>query len=77
MTEHRYKVLLKKDEEGGYTAIVPSLPGCATYGDTFEEAIEMVKEAIDVYIESLVAHGEEVPSDEDTIEMNLKVPAYV
>jgi predicted RNase H-like HicB family nuclease len=38
--------------------IVPSLPGCVTYGDTIEEAIEMAKEAIDPYIESLEEHGE-------------------
>jgi predicted RNase H-like HicB family nuclease len=32
--------------------IVPSLPGCVTYGDTIEEAIEMAKEAIELYLES-------------------------
>jgi len=53
-----YRVLLRKEPEGGYTVVVPSLPGCVTYGDTVEEAIEMAKEAIELYIESLKAHGE-------------------
>jgi len=48
-----YRILLRKEPEGGYTVIVPSLPGCVTYGGTIEEAIEMAKEAIELYIESL------------------------
>ena len=48
-----YRVLLRKEPEGGYTVIVPSLPGCVTYGDSIEEAIDMAKEAIDLYLESL------------------------
>ena len=47
--------------------IVPSLPGCVTYGDTVEEAIEMAKEAIELYIESLKEHGEEIPTEERTL----------
>jgi antitoxin HicB len=71
-----YRVLLRKEPEGGYTVIVPSLPGCVTYGDTVEEAIEMAKEAIELYIESLKAHGEEVPSEEGTLEYTLMVKAH-
>ncbi len=41
-----YRILLRKEPEGGYTVMVPSLPGCITYGDTIEEAIKMAKEAI-------------------------------
>jgi predicted RNase H-like HicB family nuclease len=68
-----YRVLLRKEPEGGYTVVVPSLPGCVTYGDTVEEAIEMAKEAIELYIESLKEHGEEVPSEEGTLEYTLMV----
>ncbi|MFQ6120550.1 MAG: type II toxin-antitoxin system HicB family antitoxin [Methanosarcinales archaeon] len=57
-----YRILLRKEPEGGYTVIVPSLPGCVTYGDTIEEGIEMAKEAIELYIESLKKHGEEIPT---------------
>ncbi|MDL1966270.1 MAG: type II toxin-antitoxin system HicB family antitoxin, partial [Candidatus Desulfofervidus auxilii] len=49
MKTSSYRILLRKEPEGGYTVIVPSLPGCVTYGDTIEEAIEMAKEAIELY----------------------------
>ena len=48
-----YYILLRKEPKGGYTIIVPSLPGCVTYGDAIEEAKEMAKEAIELYIENL------------------------
>ncbi len=53
-----YRILLTKEPEGGYTVTVPSLPGCITYGETIEDAKKMAKEAIELYIESLKAHGE-------------------
>ncbi|RLL85291.1 type II toxin-antitoxin system HicB family antitoxin [Petrotoga sp. Shatin.DS.tank11.9.2.9.3] len=68
-----YRILLKKEAEGGYTVIVPLLPGCVTYGDTIEEAIKMAKEAIQLYIESLQEHGEEIPTEEETMEYTLTV----
>lgn len=71
-----YRILLRKEPEGGYTVIVPSLPGCVTYGDTIEEAIKMAKEAIQLYIESLKEHGEEIPTEEETLEYTLTVEAY-
>ncbi len=48
-----YRILLRKEPEGGYTVIVPSLPGCVTYGETIEESMTMAKEAIELYLESL------------------------
>ena len=71
-----YRILLRKEREGGYTIIVPSLPGCVTYGKTIEEAIEMAKEAIELYIESLIEHGEEIPTEEGTLEYTLTVEAH-
>jgi len=71
-----YRILLRKEPEGGYTVIVPSLPGCVTYGGTIEEAIKMAKEAIVLYIESLKEHGEEIPTEEATLEYTLTVEAY-
>lgn len=76
MKRLNYRILLRKEPEGGYTAIVPSLPGCVTFGDTIEEAIVMAKEAIELYIESLKEHGEEIPTEERTLEYNLTVEAY-
>ena len=42
---------------------VPALPGCITYGETVDDAISMAKEAIELYIESLVEHNEPVPDE--------------
>ena len=72
-----YRIILRKEPEGGYTVIVPSLPGCVTYGDTIEEAIEMAKEAIELYIESLKERGEEIPTDEGTFEYTLTIAQHV
>lgn len=71
-----YRVMLRKEPEGGYTVMVPSLPGCVTYGETIEQAIEMAKEAIELYIESLKEHNEEIPTEEKTLEYTLMVEAY-
>ena len=57
----KYRVLIEQDEDGAFVAEVPSLPGCISQGDTRAEALENVKEAIAVYIESLEAHGEPIP----------------
>ena len=48
-----FDVVLLENETGGYVAIVPALPGCHTQGDTLTEIMENVKEAIDLYIETL------------------------
>jgi predicted RNase H-like HicB family nuclease len=71
-----YRVWLTKEPEGGYTVTVPSLPGCITFGATVDEAVAMAREAIDLYIESLEAHGEVVPTEEATFEYTVTVPAY-
>jgi len=51
----KLKVVLEPAEEGGYTVYVPSLPGCISEGDSREEALENIKEAISLYLE----HDEE------------------
>jgi predicted RNase H-like HicB family nuclease len=57
----KYRVLIEQDEDGVYVAEVPSLPGCLSQGETREQALENIKEAITVYLESLEAHDEPVP----------------
>ncbi|MDI6889252.1 MAG: type II toxin-antitoxin system HicB family antitoxin [Methanocellales archaeon] len=47
----KLKVVLEPAEEGGYTVYVPSLPGCISEGDSREEALENIKEAISLYLE--------------------------
>lgn len=60
-----YNVIFRSEPEGGFTAIVPSLPGCVTYGNSVEEAKKMVIDAIKGYIVSLKKHKEPVPTDKE------------
>ena len=50
-------------EEGGYIVSVPELPGCVTEGDTFEEALAMIKDAMQGWLEVAFEHGDPVPAD--------------
>jgi len=59
----KYNVIFQPEPEGGYTAIVPSLPGCVTYGETLEKAREMAIDAMGGFLESMKEDGEEIPSD--------------
>jgi predicted RNase H-like HicB family nuclease len=70
---YTYKIHLHKEEEGGFTVIVPALPGCITYGENVEEAIDMAKEAIQLYLEDLKERGESIPDDSNTLEYSLNV----
>ena len=63
MHEHRYTVLFKAAEEGGYVVTCPALPGLVTEGDTIEEARAMAAEAIRGYLESLAKDGLTAPSE--------------
>lgn len=56
-----YEVILQPEAEGGYSVYVPQLPGCVSQGETRVEALAMIKEAIELFIESLEADGEPVP----------------
>jgi predicted RNase H-like HicB family nuclease len=60
---YHYTVLLEKEEDGGYHAFCPILKGCHSQGDTLEEAIENITEAIELYIESLQADNQPVPRE--------------
>jgi predicted RNase H-like HicB family nuclease len=68
-----YQVRLNKEPEGKYTVTVPTLPGCITYGDNFDHAIEMAKEAIELYLEELQSRGEPIPDDNNLIEYSLNL----
>lgn len=72
-TELNYTVLFQKEPEGGYTVIVPSLAGCVTYGETLEEAKKMAREAIELYLESLKEHKEDIPSQEEVFYGQVRV----
>ena len=47
----KLKIILEDSEEGGYTALVPALPGCISEGDTVAEALTNIQEAISLYLE--------------------------
>lgn len=47
----KLKIILEPSEEGGYTVFVPALPGCISEGDTKEEALKNIREAIELYLE--------------------------
>ena len=51
-------------QDGGYLAYFPILPGCQTWGDTYEAAVRNAEEALAVYIETLIANGDPVPEPE-------------
>lgn len=62
MKRYSFVVVFEPQEEGGFTAIVPTLPGCISEGDTYEETKRNIEEAIKSYIESLMTEGETVQS---------------
>lgn len=63
----RYDVIFEEQEVGGYTVTVPTLPGCISEGDTFEDAKGNIADAIKLYVQDLEADGEEVPIDRKSV----------
>ena len=70
-----YRILLRREPEGGYTGTVPMLPGCVTYGETIDDAIAMAREAIELSIEDLQEKGEEIPTEERVLECTVDLHA--
>jgi predicted RNase H-like HicB family nuclease len=69
----KYRVVIEQDEDGMFVAEVPALPGCISQGNTREEALGNIQEAITVYLESLKAHNEPIPPpiNEEVVEVAL------
>lgn len=63
----KFSTIFREEPEGGYTAIVPSLPGCVSYGETLEEAQAMIQDAITGYIASLKKHKEAIPEEDQVL----------
>ena len=61
---YNYTVLLEKEQDGGYHAFCPILKGCHSQGDTVEEAIENITEAVELYLESLIADNQPIPKED-------------
>lgn len=64
MRIREYEVFLEKAEEGGYVVTCPALPGCISEGETKEEALAHIKDAIEGYLETLRRHSEPEPEVE-------------
>ena len=60
----KLKVVLERSDEGGYTVYVPGLPGCISEGDTKEEALKNIREAIELYLEPVEDDWAEHPDAE-------------
>lgn len=73
-TERNYTVVLEADpEEGGFAVSVPALPGCYSQGETVEEALENVREAIELYLEVMLEEGDTPPVDNVPLLRNVLV----
>lgn len=63
MAEYGYTTVFEPLPEGGFSVLIPAIPEICTYGETLEEAREMVRDAIRCYLESVIETGERIPSD--------------
>ena len=71
-TTYNYTVIFEHEAEGGYHAFCPALKGCHSQGETYEEALANITEAIELYIESLQTDNEPIP-EEDVIVKPLRI----
>jgi len=69
----QFNVIFRPEKEGGFTAMVPLLPGCISYGKTLSEAKSMIADAIDGYIFSMKKRGEVVETDANSFISTLNV----
>lgn len=67
MTTRDFKVLLEPDEDGGYIVVCPSIPGCYSQGETIEEALANIREAIELCLEEMESRGEPVPDPSNVL----------
>ncbi len=69
----KYTVIIEKGNESGYVVYAPALKGCVSQGNTKEEALKNIKEAMEAYVEALLEDGLPVPTEvgKDTIELEV------
>ena len=63
------KVTLNEEEDGRWSASVPALPGCSSWGYSKQEALDNIKDAAEIYIEDMIESGEALPVPSDKIEV--------
>jgi len=64
MATYRYTVILEREPDGGFHAYCPALKGCHTQGDSFDEAMINIREAVEAFLESVEAHHDPVPRED-------------
>ncbi|MGB2762726.1 MAG: type II toxin-antitoxin system HicB family antitoxin [Minisyncoccales bacterium] len=69
----RYNIIFRPEPEGGFTVIVPALPGCVSYGKDLKEAKKMITDAIKGYLASLKKHKEPIPTDEESFFTSVEI----
>ena len=62
-----YKIIIEPQKDGGFTAFVPKLPGCVSEGETYEETLANIKEALELYLETMKERGNEIEADDTHI----------
>ena len=60
----RYVAIIERDEAGGYSAWAPDLPGVVAAAATYDECLQLMREAVEFHIESLREHGDPIPAPE-------------
>jgi predicted RNase H-like HicB family nuclease len=68
MKSYIFRVELTQDDDGRWNAVVPSLSACYTWGNTQEEALANIQDAVKCCVEDMMAHGGEVPAEVDVID---------
>lgn len=68
-----FSVIYEAAPEGGYIAFAPALTGCHTQGETLEETEKNIKEAIEVYLESLIAYKKSIPKESRILQGRVEV----
>ena len=71
----KYTAVFQKEPEGGYTVYIPILPGCVSYGKDLDEAQKMIQEALELYLESMADHKEEIPSEHNVFYSQININA--
>jgi len=74
-TTHRFTVIFEKGDDGAYHVFCPTLPGCPTQSETLEEGISNIREAIQLYVETLIEDGLPIP-EEDILIQPIKISAW-
>lgn len=72
MSVYRFSVVIEKDKDG-YFAFCPELQGCYTQGDTYEETVENIRDAIRLHVEDRTEEGEDIPQSESVSLTSMEV----